>query len=121
MRLYAGRERALITGGVGGFIGGLAGVGGGAFLIPLMTRLNGLSQHRAHGTSLVVVVAVAIAGSATYIARGAVEWSLVGSLLGGSIAGAFVGALIALRMSAERLQLIFGLFLAAVALRMLVG
>ena len=64
---------------------------------------------------------VAITGSAAYIARGAVEWSLVGSLLSGSIVGALIGALIAVRMSSERLQVVFGLFLAAVALRMLVG
>ena len=102
-------------------IGGLTGVGGGAFMIPLMTRVGGLPQHVAHGTSLAIVVAVAAAGATTYIANGLVEWDLVGALLGGSMLGAYVGASLAVRLSPERLRLIFGLFLVGVSIRMLVS
>ena len=75
----------MLTGALGGLIGGLTGVGGGALMIPLMTRLSGLPQHVAHGTSLAIVAAVAIAGAATYIANDLVEWDLVAALLGGSV------------------------------------
>lgn len=102
-------------------IGGLTGVGGAAFMIPLMTRVGGLPQHVAHGTSLAIVVAVAVAGATTYIVSGLVEWDLVAALLGGSMAGAWVGASLAIRLSPERLRLVFGLFLAGVAIRMLVS
>ncbi|PZC44571.1 MAG: hypothetical protein DK306_001784 [Chloroflexi bacterium] len=112
---------SLLTGAIGGVIGGLTGVGGSAFMIPLMMRRGGMVAHRAHGTALAVVVAVAIAGSATYIANDLVEWDLVASLLGGSLIGAYAGAALAVRLSAARLQLVFALFFVGVALRMLVG
>ena len=108
-------------GALGGLIGGLTGVGGGALMIPLMTRLSGLPQHVAHGTSLAIVAAVAIAGAATYIANDLVEWDLVAALLGGSVIGAYAGAALAIRLSPGRLQLVFGLFLSAVSIRMLVS
>ena len=90
-------------------------------MIPLMTRFNGLSQHTAHGPSLAIVTAVAIAGSATYIANDLIEWDLVGALLAGSMVGAYVGAALAIRLSPQRLQLVFGLFLVGVSIRMLVS
>ena len=43
------------VGATAGTLGSLAGMGGGFVAIPLMTRL-GVSQHTAHGTSLVGVV-----------------------------------------------------------------
>lgn len=38
-----------------GFFGGMVGLGGGVVMIPLMVGLLKLSQHKAHGTSLVAV------------------------------------------------------------------
>ena len=121
VRPRSDRLPSFLTGALGGLIGGLTGVGGGAFMIPLMTRVNGLPQHTAHGTSLAIVTAVAIAGAATYIANDLIEWDLVAALLGGSIVGAYVGAALAIRLSPRRLQLVFGLFLVGVSIRMLVS
>lgn len=90
-------------------------------MIPLMMRRGGMPAHLAHGTALAVVVAVAIAGSVTYIANGLVEWDLVGSLLAGSLIGAYLGAALAVRLSAARLQFVFALFFMGVAIRMLVA
>jgi len=60
------RLRDLAIGAVAGLTGGLFGVGGGIVLIPLLTGWAGLTQHRAHGTSL-----AAIAGTAMPDAGGA--------------------------------------------------
>ena len=60
------------VGATAGTLGSLAGMGGGFVAIPLMTRL-GVSQHTAHGTSLVGVVCTGAAGAAAYAADGAVD------------------------------------------------
>src|SRR2546423_13216913 len=53
---------ALLAGFAGGLAGGLFGVGGGIVLVPMLTAFFGLSQHRAHGTSLGAIGATAVAG-----------------------------------------------------------
>jgi uncharacterized membrane protein YfcA len=50
------RAEAALTGALGGAFAGLTGVGGGAIMVPLLTGRLGLGQHRAHGTSLAVIM-----------------------------------------------------------------
>ena len=59
-----------IIGFFGGLFGGLVGLGGGIVMIPLMTWLLKLSQHQAHGTSLVAIVFVSIVGAGAYFING---------------------------------------------------
>lgn len=47
--------------------------GGGVVGIPLMTSLLGLTQHQAHGTSLVAVASTGVAGALAYWQAGGVE------------------------------------------------
>lgn len=114
-----GRALTALTGAVGGLFSGLTGVGGGALMVPLMTGVLKMRQHSAHGTSLVIIVFAAVAGSATYIAREGVLWGIVASLLAGSLIGAYVGARAVQRVPAMRLRQAFGVFLLLVALRLL--
>ena len=55
------RVRGLLAGAAAGIAGGLFGVGGGIILVPLLTAFFGLGQHAAHGTSLAVIGATAVA------------------------------------------------------------
>ncbi len=88
-------------------------------MVPLLTGVLGLSQHRAHGTSLAIVVFVATAGLVSYAALGNIRWGLVGVLAAGSVVGVYIGARTMQRLSGPRLRLLFALFLVAVAIRML--
>ena len=58
------------VGATAGTLGSLAGMGGGFVAIPLMTRL-GVSQHTAHGTSLVGVVCTGAARDGGAASQGA--------------------------------------------------
>lgn len=88
-------------------------------MVPLLTGVLGLSQHRAHGTSLAIVIFVATAGLISYAALGSMEWRLVGVLAMGSVVGVYVGARLMQRLPGLRLRQLFALFLVAVAIRML--
>lgn len=100
---------------------GLTGVGGGVFLVPLFSGVLGLSQHRAHGTSLLVVIFIAGAALSGYLLSEAMDWRLFLTLSAGSTLGAYAGAQLMRAVRALRLRVLFGLFLLAVATRMLLG
>ncbi|MGB9620760.1 MAG: TSUP family transporter, partial [Armatimonadota bacterium] len=44
-----------------GLLGGLLGIGGGAIIVPGLVFFLNFDQHRAHGTSLAVVLAMSLA------------------------------------------------------------
>jgi len=87
-------------------------------MVPLMTGFLGLSQHRAHGTSLAVIIFVAAAGLTGYWITNNVNWSLALWLSVGSAMGAYFGAVTMSRLAPNSLRLLFGVFLMAVAVRM---
>jgi uncharacterized membrane protein YfcA len=109
----------LFIGAGGGLLSGVVGGGGGAIMVPLMTGLMAMPQHTAHGTSLVIIVATALAAAITYAFDVPVDWSLVLALLAGSTAGAYLGAKASRHIPALRLRQLFGLFLVLVAVRLL--
>ena len=112
--------RSVLIGIVAGSFSGLTGVGGGSIMVPLMTGQLGLSQHRAHGSSLAIIAFVAVAGALGYAHAGNIDWRLVLALTPGAIAGVLVGARTMMRLPEARLKLLFGLFLLFVAFRQLV-
>ncbi len=70
---------SLLIGLLAGFFGGLVGLGGGVIMIPLMVGVSKMTQHRAHGTSLVALVFTGVSGAVTYALKGSVD--LTASLL----------------------------------------
>ncbi|HUK63856.1 MAG TPA: sulfite exporter TauE/SafE family protein, partial [Dongiaceae bacterium] len=114
----ADRLRGAGAGALAGFTGGLFGVGGGIVLIPILTGRLHLTQHEAHGTSLAVIGATALAGLAVYGGAAHVAWGT--ALLVGiaSVVAAPAGARLAARVSAGGLRLAFALFLVVVAIRL---
>ncbi|OBS10534.1 sulfite exporter TauE/SafE family protein [Acidihalobacter prosperus] len=72
------RHRLRAASGVGllsGVGGGLASLGGGTLLIPLLTDLLRLPALDARGTALAVSLVNALAGSAAYAAGGRIAWA----------------------------------------------
>ena len=98
----------------GGF-GGLVGLGGGAVMIPLMVRQLGLSQHQAHGTSLMALVCTGLAGATTYALNGSVDVLAAVCLAGAGMLTAWVGAHAAHAMPPRQLRRAFGSFLVIVS------
>ncbi|MBI5287759.1 MAG: sulfite exporter TauE/SafE family protein [Chloroflexi bacterium] len=89
-------------------------------MVPMLTGLLKLGQHRAHGTSLAIIALVAVAGVAGYWRAGNIDWQLVLALTPGAIAGVLVGARAMVKVPALQLRLLFGVFLLVVAFRQLV-
>jgi hypothetical protein len=102
-----------------GAAAGLLGVGGGLMIIPFLTLVAGATQHEAEATSLLVILPTAIVATLALRRKGIGDAAL--ALRFGTLgaAGGVVGALAALALPAHALRLIFAVFLAAVAVRLL--
>jgi uncharacterized protein len=119
-RLVGLDVRLIAIGAAGGLLSGLLGVGGGIVMVPLLVLRAGYSQKDAHAVSLGAIIPISIAGVATYGIAGKVHpWEAV-ALAIGSIGGARIGAGALAQIDDRRLKIVFGLFLGAVAVLMLV-
>jgi len=120
-RLLHGLDRRLVTiGGCGGILSGLLGVGGGIIMVPLLVLWARSSQRDAHAISLGAIIPISAASVLTYGVAGKVHPADALALAAGSIVGARVGAGALARIRERPLKLVFGLFLGAVAILMLV-
>jgi uncharacterized protein len=103
-------------GAAGGVLSGLLGVGGGIVMIPLLVLRAGYRQRDAHAMSLGAIIPISLAGVITYGAAGKVRVGDALALAVGSVVGARVGAGFLTRIKERPLKLVFGAFLGAVAI-----
>ena len=112
--------RFIAIGIAGGVLSGLLGVGGGIVMVPLLVLLTTYGQRDAHALSLGAIIPISIAGAITFGAAGKVHLGEAAALAVGAIGGARIGAGALARIKERHLKLVFGLFLAAVGVLMLV-
>jgi len=107
------------VGSVAGFLGGLLGVGGGNFIVPVLVWL-GFNPKKASATTSFVVIFSSFAGFLGHATLGHMSWSLLGMTAVGSALGAIVGAwLMTARLNRRQVKLIIGLVLYGVAAKMI--
>ena len=99
---------------------GLLGVGGGIVMVPLLVS-RGLSQHRAHATSLAAIVPIAVVGGVAFALEGDVDYSIALLLSAGSLVGAPLGARVMARTKEAPLKIGFGVFMIVIAIRLLLS
>ncbi|MEG6586434.1 sulfite exporter TauE/SafE family protein [Dendrosporobacter sp. 1207_IL3150] len=112
------KVKLLFIGLSAGILSGLLGVGGGIILVPAMTHFLNLTQHKAHATSLAIIVPTALISSIIYGLHGNIQLREAVYLAIGSSAGAMLGAKLMTKISANQLKLVFGLLLITIGIRM---
>jgi uncharacterized membrane protein YfcA len=110
-------KRTLITGGIGGFLAALAGIGGGVAMVPIMSLLFGLRISKAVSISSLAIVFISTSGWVqfaldspetvlhTQFSVGYVDFATVLPLAITSLIGGFFGVKIGKRVS-ERVSAI---------------
>ena len=112
----------IILGIVAGIFGGMFGIGGGTILIPVLVYLFGLTQHQAQGTTLAIMVPpIGLLAALRYYYSGNVKLGMAGFICLGFFLGGWLGAHFIQGVSDLTLKRLFGLFLAFIAVRMIVG
>ncbi len=110
---------SVLIGLLAGAFGGLAGLGGGVVMIPLMVRFFGFNQHQAHGTSLAALMFTGLTGAVTYSLKGNVDPLTAGVLAATAILTARFGALFANSLPEWKLKMSFGIFVICISVLLL--
>jgi len=109
----------ILLGVLTGFVGGLAGLGGGIIVIPALVILFGYTQQQAQGSALAMLaIPVSLVAAWTYWKAGYVDVKVVLLLAAGFIVGGYAGAKLAVAMPTVLLQRIFGILLLGLGARM---
>ncbi len=107
-----------LIGILGGFLGGLFGVGGGTIFVPLLMFLKGFDIHRAVGTSLLIIIFTALAGAFFHGKAGMVDWKAAVGLGIFSVIGVWLGTKLSLKLDTVMLQRAFAVFLVLMAIKL---
>lgn len=110
-----------VIGVAAGFLAGLLGVGGGILMVPAMVLILNFDQHVAQGTSLLVIIPAAIAGSVTHYHNGRLTLRDAVFLAVGGVIGAALGSVFALSVDDMVLRRLFAGLLLVSGLRILLG
>ncbi len=98
-----------------GIASGLFGIGGGVLIVPALVYLLGFSQHKATGTSLVILLPpVGLGAVLEYYRSDNVDWKAAFIVAACLFIGAWFGAFLANKLAGPTLRLLFGLFVVAI-------
>jgi uncharacterized membrane protein YfcA len=102
-----------------GVLSGLIGIGGGIVAVPAMIYFLGIDPRVAMGTSLAIIVPVALAGAVKRFQQGDVDVIAFVSITILGIGGAILGAWLSSYLSSVALQRIFAVFMILVGVKMM--
>ncbi|GAC1663394.1 MAG: sulfite exporter TauE/SafE family protein [Candidatus Acidiferrum sp.] len=110
---------AVLIGIVVGIISGLVGIGGGALLIPALIYFYRMSQHKAQGTSLaIILLPIGFFAFWEYYKAGNVDLKLAVLIALGFAAGAYFGGVWAQHLSETVLRKGFAILMIAIAAKL---
>jgi uncharacterized membrane protein YfcA len=110
-----------LLGAISGAMSGFFTVGGGLVVVPALVGLFNMSQARAQGMALALVVPGALVALFTYARVGQVDWAVGIPLAIGGVLSVSTGVMLAHRFPARQLRLLFCAVLLATAALMLLS
>jgi len=111
--------KSMSIGTVAGFCNGLFGAGGGTIIVPAMERFLKVETHKAHASAIAVILPLSMASALLYVNRPETDWTAIAFISLGGIAGGVLGAKLLSKLSSAWLHKLFGLFMIAAAVRMI--
>ncbi|MDZ7831869.1 MAG: sulfite exporter TauE/SafE family protein [Desulfobacterales bacterium] len=110
----------IVIGACIGLLGGLLGIGGGVFVVPLLIYVLKTPTKIAAASSTFIVCFSSLTGFLGYVSMGAINWWFILPAAVASFAGGQVGArLMSTRLKGKTVRVLFSLVLFALCARLL--
>lgn len=125
-------KQSAVTGGMGGFVAALAGIGGGGVMVPLLNLLYKKEFAKSVSISSLAIIFISLSGwlqlgfagrgieTLTVYHWGYVDFGAALPLAAGGLAGGFVGAYINLKINRRYLQYAFAVLAVGMAIKLIV-
>ena len=113
------KKKIIPIGIIVGFANGLFGAGGGALLVPALQKFLDFETRKSHATTVAVILPLSAVSAGIYIWGIDIDWKIVFLVSAGGVCGGILGAKLLSKLSSWWLNILFGLFLAGGAIRML--
>lgn len=108
----------ILLGLLTGSLSGLLGIGGGIILVPALAHFFKLPITQAVGTSLLIIIPAAVAGSVTHYTEGNLQIKIAVFVMVGAALGGYLGATFVRHVPELLLKRAFALLLLYIALKM---
>lgn len=107
------------VGAVTGLANGLFGSGGGTVVVPAMERFLNVKAHKAHATAIAVILPLSVLSMFIYFKNTSLDFKAVFAICIGGMVGGFIGAKLLNKIPSFWLHKIFGGFMIAAAVKMI--
>lgn len=112
----------VLLGLIAGAASGIFGIGGGLIIVPALVVIFGMGQHLAQGTSLAVMIPpVGLLAAWKYYQAGNVKIGIALWIAAGFVVGALIGATLIQPVSDTLLKRLFGVLMALVSVKLILG
>lgn len=101
----------ILFGALIGLINGFFGGGGGMVVVPVLSKLFGMEQKKAHATAIFVILPISIASSIIYITHNSINFATGWPVILGVIGGGGLGAVLLKKMDNMVIKLIFAILI----------
>lgn len=112
--------KKIIIGFIAGLVSGFFATGGGMIVVPALVYLLGVSEQKARGTSLFVILPMVITSGIFYYRNQYIDWKIGILCAIGGILGGFLGAKYLKKIPELYLKGMFTIFLIYVSFRMII-
>lgn len=121
MKILRKNIKLIIIGLFTGIINGLFGSGGGTIIVPSLIFIIGLEDHKSHATAISIILPLSIVSTIIYASHGVLKLSIALWVAIGGVIGGFIGAKLLNKVPSNILRKVFGVFMIAAAIRMVIG
>ena len=111
--------KKVIIGLLAGFISGFFASGGGMILVPALVYFLNTSEIESRATSTYCIIPIVIISAVFYFKGNYIDWGLAILCAIGGIVGGIIGTKLLMRLSDNKLKILFSIFLIYMSTKMI--